>query len=460
MKSRLVLGLLLIFWLYTPVNAVEWFEPEKIPCENRFLINLAVDNTGVCWCEGWPWMYSYRNDEQGWQPEIELDSIHWGTPCFDKSNVLWLLRENSDISYTRYNGQTWSEVDSVPVYPSWNSRATYTADSSGGVWVAWNTDWWFYWVVAYNRYSNGSWDEPRPLTDTMNLKDDRLYSMSTDALGRVWVGWYPLAVSYYDGNDWSEKEIISTVAGTELDLSPDREGGMWALWDRVDTTASPLVWRYYILASHWNGMIWSHPDTVAFTGRFAQGAKPYGNIAVDAEGNAWAVWRQAITEPYDVYGDIYYSVNTGSGWSEPAPVNEHPAKDIIPDIAVDGEGRVWCVWGSNREGEDEYDYSIWASYTKPSGVEEPVTPATPQPILTVDKGIGSSFTFRVSNLNSPAQISIYDASGKKVRILPVNSDVVTWDGRDKHGVKQASGVYFVRFTTNEYQTSRKMVLVK
>ncbi|MBD3286671.1 T9SS type A sorting domain-containing protein, partial [candidate division WOR-3 bacterium] len=93
-------------------------------------------------------------------------------------------------------------------------------------------------------------------------------------------------------------------------------------------------------------------------------------------------------------------------------------------------------------------------------VEEPITPATPQPILTVDKGIGSSFTFRVSKLNGPTQISIYDASGQKVRILPVNSDVVTWNGRDKYGVKLTCGVYFVRIASRGLTSNERVILLR
>ena len=150
---------------------------------------------------------------------------------------------------------------------------------------------------------------------------------------------------------------------------------------------------------------------------------------------------------------IYYSVNIGSGWSESAPVNEHPAIDGSPDIAVDGEGRVWCVWSSNRDDHP----GIWASYTRPSGVEEDVIH---QPALTVEKRIGSSFIFRVSNLNSPAQISIYDASGRNVRNLELNTETVTWDGSDVQGEMLSSGVYFVRVNTPDFTANERIILLR
>jgi hypothetical protein len=450
-----------------------WSEPEKILCENRWLIHIAVDNSGICWCEGWPWMYSYRSDEQGWQPEIELDSIRWGFPCFDKENTLWLLVDDmSHVTYTRYDGSNWSGVDTVPTYPSLADFAEMTADSSGGVWVGWTTDWWFWLDGAYNRYENGSWDAPHVLTDTLELYDHVIQAMTTGANGRVWVVWLnhgdvdqvpneSLESAYYDGDDWSEDILVCVVKEKfgdegaflmhgELDLAPDSKGGVWALWG----------WAYNddvfsILVSYWNGEYWSQVDTIADAGSLFEASSPMGKIAVDEYGNAWAVWRQAL-EVNDKRGDIYYSVNSGSGWSEPAPVDTHPATDQYPDIAVDGAGRVWCVWASTRG--DEWD--IWASYTTSVSVAEAVTPSVTLS-LTIDKSVGRSFTFRVSSPDVREELLIYDAGGRVVKRLAVNSGrTIRWDGTDMEGVRCASGVYFVRLRDEYVALTQRVVLIR
>ncbi|MBD3284784.1 hypothetical protein GF338_00455, partial [candidate division WOR-3 bacterium] len=127
---------------------------------------------------------------------------------------------------------------------------------------------------------------------------------------------------------------------------------------------------------------------------------------------------------------------------------------------VDGEGRVWCVWVSNRGGEDKWDYSVWASYTKASGVEEPITPATPQPIFTVDKGIGSSFTFRVSNPSTSGILQIYSSSGRLVNRLTVHaSGEIVWDGCGFKGKRLSAGVYFARLNKTD-TPSLKIVLTR
>ena len=62
-------------------------------------------------------------------------------------------------------------------------------------------------------------------------------------------------------------------------------------------------------------------------------------------------------------------------------------------------------------------------------------------------------------------IEIYNARGQKVRSL-VNGEMsrgehsVVWNGRDDNGVNVSSGVYFYKMTAGEYQSVRRMVLMK
>ncbi|MBN2380935.1 T9SS type A sorting domain-containing protein, partial [candidate division WOR-3 bacterium] len=150
----------------------------------------------------------------------------------------------------------------------------------------------------------------------------------------------------------------------------------------------------------------------------------------------------------------YYSVNTGSGWSEPAPVNEHPAVDDYPDLAVDGEGRVWCVWGSTRGGEA----GIWASYTPFTGVEE--EPVTHQPpTFSIDRAVGRHFNFYVPSQVIPGKLEIYDACGRLVRQLAVDNQTLFWNGTEDAGKRLSPGVYFVRFSMKTGATE-KIILTR
>lgn len=62
-------------------------------------------------------------------------------------------------------------------------------------------------------------------------------------------------------------------------------------------------------------------------------------------------------------------------------------------------------------------------------------------------------------------LDIYDILGRRVRTL-VSGDAepgqyaVEWDGTDNDGRQTASGIYFARLSTGQYQTTHKMVLVR
>jgi hypothetical protein len=447
-----------------------WSEPEKVMSGGY--PELAVDKQGWVWCVNYPGgVYIYPNEATGWVLETEAPLA--GRLCFDRGDTLWLIDESVDymeLVYTRYFNGKWTDVDTVPTNIYWCEGVYITADSSGRVWVGWSTEWgYYYWDVGYNRYKDGTWDEPKPLNDTLSVIENELWSMTTDAEGRVWFVWKhindpelpeectPFKAIYCDGDAWSDEYTIYSqeeVAAYFLGLTPDHEGGMWAFWE---FKPGPTIYRdsSFVLAGYWDGEAWSEPDTVANCGNLWDAQYPGGRIAVDGNGNAWAVWRQA-EEHKDKYGDIYYSVNSGSGWSEPEPVDDDPGADGSPDIAVDGEGRIWCVWGSTRDDSA----GVWASYTTSAGVEEPVIPPV-TPSLIIDKSVGGAFTFRVSSPDIRGELLIYDAGGRVVRRLTIgSSQVIRWDGVDEEGCQLSSGVYFVRVESGTSAYTGKIVLVR
>ena len=65
----------------------------------------------------------------------------------------------------------------------------------------------------------------------------------------------------------------------------------------------------------------------------------------------------------------------------------------------------------------------------------------------------------------PARLELFDARGRQLRVLvqgtlPAGEQTFQWDGRDSQGVLQSSGMYFVRLTSVDGATTRKLVLAK
>ncbi|MBN2379610.1 T9SS type A sorting domain-containing protein [candidate division WOR-3 bacterium] len=463
--------LILVIVVYGILWAGIWSEPQYIGEGGG--VNLTVDNHGVCWCECSNSFFTYNNVSKTWE---HVTDVAWGgEPRFDKADTLWVMTVNyTEVYYTRYDGEQWLGPDTVPTYGyGFYAGVHITADSTDGVWVGWITiDVWYAFQTNYNRYKEGKWGEPCLLSDPKDGLDHAFYAMTTDALGRVWMAWHTssdpdrittLESVYWDGNAWSEPSVIIDMSDTlwgwgfpiYLHLAPDHEGGVWAFWNQENEQS------IYVLASYSSGGGWSAPDTISLAGPF-YGDSPYtmsprGKMTVDKDDNIWAVWRQAVVEK-DSLGDIYYSVNSGQGWSEPESVDVNPAFDFNPDIAVDGDGRVWCVWASNRDGEDKYDNSVWASYARASGVEETVTHQLPS--FKVEPHIGKTFNFYVPSQVIPGKLEIYDACGRLVKQLTVRSDqTLFWDGTEDAGKRLSPGVYFVRFESHNNLMDKEKIII-
>ena len=63
------------------------------------------------------------------------------------------------------------------------------------------------------------------------------------------------------------------------------------------------------------------------------------------------------------------------------------------------------------------------------------------------------------------KLSIYNIQGQKVRTLvqgwqPAGTREVACDGRDAVGRSMASGVYMIRMTTGDFQSVKRMTLVR
>jgi hypothetical protein len=67
---------------------------------------------------------------------------------------------------------------------------------------------------------------------------------------------------------------------------------------------------------------------------------------------------------------------------------------------------------------------------------------------------------------APASLSVYDVNGRLVRTVeplrPMGAGRhrSSWDGRDRHGRRAASGVYFVRLAAGARAKTAKIVLIR
>ena len=62
-------------------------------------------------------------------------------------------------------------------------------------------------------------------------------------------------------------------------------------------------------------------------------------------------------------------------------------------------------------------------------------------------------------------LEVFNIMGQKVRTLvdeqmPAGKHTITWDSKDESGASVASGAYFYKLTTDDYSSTKKMLLLK
>ena len=188
----------------------------------------------------------------------------------------------------------------------------------------------------------------------------------------------------------------------------------------------------------------------------------YSEIAItsDDNGMVWLTWMNPDT-------NIYYSYWNGSNWSNPAPIDTHPAKDRCPKMTFDGE-RIWVTWIRRVDLLDTL--SVYASYTYGVGVEEKPVANLPPSVLGLSQNYPNPFSSEVMieyalSDAGDVMVEVYNSLGQKVRqlqsgIQPKGTHRLSWDGKDDSGRLLPSGIYFYRIDTQHSCVIQKLMLLR
>jgi hypothetical protein len=146
-----------------------------------------------------------------------------------------------------------------------------------------------------------------------------------------------------------------------------------------------------------------------------------------------------------------------------------------PGLAVDTP----CHWRMRLKSRSPYfPQSPWLAHPGNNRTETDLrTGGSPAGLLTegvAEEGrprltaVPNPFTARTEiryelPADGPVEIAIYDPQGRRVTTLArgeqsAGRHAAVWDGRDKHGMRPAAGIYFVRMKAGGIETSRKLTL--
>lgn len=160
--------------------------------------------------------------------------------------------------------------------------------------------------------------------------------------------------------------------------------------------------------------------------------------------------------------DLSILLNNGDGTFE-APVNyitgTGPFSACAADLDGDGDTDLAVT---NRHGVTILMNILLA----PTGVDDAPVPGAfilaqnyPNPFNP-----STTIAFMLPR-PGPVALEIFDASGRRIRILAsghmgAGAHRVAWDGRDGAGRPAASGVYFCRLRAGDLRATKKMILLK
>jgi hypothetical protein len=247
-------------------------------------------------------------------------------------------------------------------------------DASGNAIAVWTQSDGTRYNVRANRYSaaSGTWGTAQLIqTDYSQPADGP--QIAVDAAGNAIVVWYQdgdgvLATRYdiwanrYDAatGTWGAASLIETDntggGGEGLHVAIDGSGNAIAVWNQSDGT------RFNILANRYTTATgaWGTAQLIE-TDNAGDAGDP--RVGFDAAGNAIAVWQQFDGTRWSIFANRYNAA-TGTWGTAQLIETDNTGPAYIPQVAVDASGNAIAVW----EHYDGTRYNIVANrYTAATG---------------------------------------------------------------------------------------------
>jgi hypothetical protein len=181
--------------------------------------------------------------------------------------------------------------------------------------------------------------------------------ITLDAAGNAIAVWAQFAATSLDvwvnrytaGGAWGTATLLEPNVGEAWfpQVAVDAGGNALAVWQEFDGARQSIYSSRYTAGGSW--------DTPALVEMENGGSATAPRIAMDASGNALAIWVQSVAGRLSIYGNRY---TAGSGWGTPASIEPDGTGNASrPQIKMDASGNAMAVW-SQSDGTFE---SIWAN---------------------------------------------------------------------------------------------------
>jgi uncharacterized protein YheU (UPF0270 family) len=289
-------------------------------------------------------------DSEGNAVVVWHESERTETPDEEKTFSIWSNRYTS--SAEAWVGAQLIEFDDVgsALFPQVAMNAEGTAVA---VWHQGENIW-------SNRYtpSTGTWDGAEPI-DQGGGNSALHPQVAIDAEGNAVAVWHEydgtrfnIRSNRYQANRWGTAEPIETDNDGNAkfpQVAMDAEGNAVAVWHQFDGTRDS-IWFSRYQANRWGTAEPIETDD--------DGNAKFPQVAVDAQGNAVVVWERSHGTSVDIWSNRY---TPGGGWRSPERIEANKGGSLKPKVAVDAEGNAVAVWTQYEGGTSDND-NVWSNH--------------------------------------------------------------------------------------------------
>ena len=216
-------------------------------------------------------------------------------------------------------------------------------DGSGNAIVVWQQFDGAHCSIYANRQTAGAWGTAK-LIET-GPGDAGSPQIAMDKYGDAVAVWQQFDGAYnsiyantFSQGGWKGAKVIDTGPGEARSpqIAMDDHGNAMAIWVQNDSASHPSIYAAGFLSGAWRA-----PNLLET--RAGEAFEP--QVVIDHEGNAMAIWVQALGMNSSVYYNRFITGHWGTAKPVPDPVTDpynHYA--VSPQIAVDGFGNVMVAW--------------------------------------------------------------------------------------------------------------------
>ena len=309
-----------------------WASPEPIAMGN--FSELATPKVGLDVFGGGiaVWLASNQTRYQVWGNQYTLGQ-GWGTPAMIATGDTSASLREVAVDPTGNAIASWSEPNRI-----WASRLTVGA--------GWGTP-----QQISEIGGIGGWGPPsvagNAAGDVIAVWSQEHTTLCCGTRFSIWSSRFAVA------NGWGIPTVIETDvsgdAGNPV-VASDPSGNAIAMWYYANGGFRVRANRYVV------GSGWGVPTTL-MSRTFWPGPASTPDVAVDAAGNAIALWT--APEASLPYGDKVWSArySVGSGWETPTRIETNLGYAGFPDVSVNSHGDATAVWSQ----ESGRWFKIWAN---------------------------------------------------------------------------------------------------